>query len=46
MTKVTDSALVGNSSPFRAVLEQVNVVAPADCTVLIHRKGTRRPGDP
>jgi len=30
------AAVIGSSPSFRALLEDVQVVAPADCTVLIH----------
>ena len=35
MYKVVDRELVGESAAFRTVLEQVDLVAPANCAVLI-----------
>ena len=29
------SALIGSSAKFRAVLDEINMVAPVDCTVLV-----------
>ena len=35
MTTVADWEMIGNSSNFRAMLDQLSIVAPADCAVLI-----------
>src|SRR5271154_310139 len=35
MTKVAEREMIGESARFKAVLEQVKMVAPADCAVLI-----------
>ena len=36
MTRLSESTLIGESAVFKQVLNQVNVVAPTDCSVLIH----------
>jgi transcriptional regulator with GAF, ATPase, and Fis domain len=36
MRNVVEREMIGQSAKFRAVLEQVDLVAPADCSVLIH----------
>lgn len=35
MPKVVEREMIGESAKFKAVLEQVNLVAPADCAVLV-----------